>query len=220
MQESWAFMPSDLLPNLKYLPAEGSTNLIPGNSEHEYFVDGSPVVYKSETNNNTYLSFGLRRGGKDYTSGGELTNQYFILNITDYTSPTFTTSISKNVLGPNPADEKLGQSWSTPYFCSIKTGASESSRQEVLLLRQEDTIRTRTTTIQARAIPRAERSSPSMPPRVRWCPASISTTTITPRCGIPWWTSGPTTTTTTVATTLSMHPPWVGISLCSMTGRQ
>ena len=134
VQESWAFMPSDLLPNLKYLPAEGSTNLIPGNSEHEYFVDGSPVVYKSETNNNTYLSFGLRRGGKDYTSGGELTNQYFILNITDYTSPTFTTSISKNVLGPNPADEKLGQSWRTPYFCSIKTGVNESSRQEVLLL--------------------------------------------------------------------------------------
>ncbi|HWR68384.1 MAG TPA: PilC/PilY family type IV pilus protein, partial [Desulfomonilia bacterium] len=132
VQESWAFIPRDLLSNLEYLPAEGVAAIVPGDSEHQYFVDGSPVVYKSA--NNTYLAFGLRRGGLDITSGGELTNQYFILNITNYSSPSFTAAIPKTILGSGAGDEKLGQSWCTPHFCSIKTGASASSKADVLLL--------------------------------------------------------------------------------------
>ncbi|HPJ94593.1 MAG TPA: PilC/PilY family type IV pilus protein [Deltaproteobacteria bacterium] len=130
VQESWAFVPWDLLPNLQYLPPAGYTAEIAGNSTHEYFVDGSPVVYKSGSS--TYLAFGLRRGGLNITSGGELTNQYFILNIDNYQSPSFTASISKSILGTS--SEQLGQSWSTPYFSTIKTGASTSSKQDVLIL--------------------------------------------------------------------------------------
>ncbi len=132
VEELWAFTPQDLLPNLKYLPSEGATVHIPGNSDHEYFVDGSPAVYRSSENNNVYLAFGLRRGGKDLSSGGELANQYFILNITNYANPTFVTSISRNILGSGASDEPLGQSWSTPHFCSIKTGTT--TKKEVLLL--------------------------------------------------------------------------------------
>ena len=125
--EAWAFIPWDILPNLKYLPSTNSTSSIAGDTTHDYFVDGSPVVYK--TGNNNYLAFGLRRGGKNFSAGGELTNQYFILNISDYTSPTQTASIAKTILGT----ENLGQSWATPYFCKIKqTGGSTTA--DVLML--------------------------------------------------------------------------------------
>lgn len=127
VSEQWSFVPWDLLPNLKYLPSEGSTNEITGDSNHDYFVDGSPVVYK--TGGYSYVSFGLRRGGKDLSTGGELANQYFILNVSDYTAPTFTASISKNIL----SNESLGQSWSTPFFCTIRqTGGS--TKANVLIM--------------------------------------------------------------------------------------
>ena len=129
VEESWTFMPWDILPNLKYLPSEGTTNLITGDTNHDYFVDGSPVLYR--TNNKTYVVFGLRRGGKNISTGAELDHQYFILDVsTDtYTSPTLKASIAKNILGT----ELLGQSWSTPHFCKIRqTGGT--TMVDVLLL--------------------------------------------------------------------------------------
>lgn len=125
--ESWAFIPWDLLPNLKYLPPEGRAAEITGDAIHDYYVDGSPTIYKS--GGSTYLAFGLRRGGKDLSNGGELSNQYFILNISTHTSPTHVADIPRNIL----TYENLGQSWSTPYFCRIKqTGGTDT--QDVLLL--------------------------------------------------------------------------------------
>jgi len=131
VEESWAFIPWDLLPNLKYLPSDNSSSVIAGDTVHDYFVDGSPVVYKS--GGNTYLTFGLRRGGKNLFAGTETDNQYFMLNINNYESPSFVNSISKNVLGTEP----LGQSWSTPRFCRFRTGTDLNSKpiaQDVLLL--------------------------------------------------------------------------------------
>jgi type IV pilus assembly protein PilY1 len=130
VREAWAFIPWDLLPNLKYLPSATTspslTNYITGDDTHDYFVDGSPEIYKS-TNNHNYVTFGLRRGGKDLTSGGEVTNQYHILDVTNYDSPSYVAGISKNILGT----EKLGQSWAAPYFCKIRGGTGQA---EVLLL--------------------------------------------------------------------------------------
>jgi type IV pilus assembly protein PilY1 len=127
VEEAWAFAPWDILPNLKYLPSLGTTNFITGDTNHDYFIDGSPVTYK--TGGNTYLAFGLRRGGKNISTGSELQSQYFILDVSTYTSPAFTASIAKNILGT----ELLGQSWSTPHFCKIReTGGSTMA--DVLLL--------------------------------------------------------------------------------------
>ncbi len=130
VSEAWAFVPWDLLPNLQYLPSSSdpSTNLITGDTIHDYFVDGSPEVYKIDTS--TYLAFGLRRGGRNITTGTEFQNQYFILNITNYSTPSYVSGISKSILGT----EMLGQSWAQPYFCTIKTGTGESDKAKVLLL--------------------------------------------------------------------------------------
>jgi type IV pilus assembly protein PilY1 len=133
VHEQWAFVPRDLVPKLKYLPSEGMTvEPALGNKEHEYYVDGTPKAYS--TGNRTYLAFGLRRGGKNLTTGGELTNQYFILNITDYLTPSFVANISTTILGSEADDERLGQSWGTPHFCSIKTGSGAGDKADVLLL--------------------------------------------------------------------------------------
>jgi len=130
--EAWAFIPWDLLPNLKYLPSEHATNYIVGDGIHDYFVDGTPVVFKSGGDN--YVVFGLRRGGKNLTTGAELENQYFTLNVSTYTSPTFAFSIAKNILGNDSGNEKLGQSWATPVFCKIRTGSGTNDKEDVLFI--------------------------------------------------------------------------------------
>ncbi|HOM29064.1 MAG TPA: PilC/PilY family type IV pilus protein [Deltaproteobacteria bacterium] len=136
VREAWAYVPGDLLKNLKYLPSDNMTSAgTLGDTYHDYFVDGSPVLYKS--GGSRYLAFGLRRGGKDLQTGGELDNQYFILRLNasdDNVTPTLVARIAKDILGSNPDDEKLGQSWCTPVFATIKTGPAESNRQDVLLL--------------------------------------------------------------------------------------
>jgi type IV pilus assembly protein PilY1 len=145
VRERWAFMPWDILPNLKYLPSSGnmtdastkSTDLIDGDANHDYFVDGSPTVYKS--NGTNYIAFGLRRGGTDITTNTEFENQYFILSFsgTSTYTPTFVNAIPKDILGI----EKLGQSWCTPRFCKLRTGTTTDSNgkpipvsKDVLLL--------------------------------------------------------------------------------------
>ena len=116
--ETWAFIPWSILPNLQYLPSTNSTYDITGDTNHDYFVDGSPAVYAS--GNRDYVAFGLRRGGLNITTGGELTNQYTILDVTNYNSPTFVSYIPTNILGTT--SEQLGQSWSTPHYCKLRTG--------------------------------------------------------------------------------------------------
>lgn len=135
VEEAWAFIPWDLLPNLKYLPSSGdnnhwSTQYVEGDENHDYFVDGSPEVYK--VGSNSYVAFGLRRGAKNIATGIDLDRQYFILNVANshpYT-PTFVASINKDILGA----ESLGQSWGKPHFCKVKTGSGSTDMKDVLLM--------------------------------------------------------------------------------------
>nr|WP_319392833.1 PilC/PilY family type IV pilus protein [uncultured Desulfobacter sp.] len=98
-EELWAFIPQDLLDYLSAL--ESPTSL-------EYFVDGTPVYYHYDHDENTgtadkkLLIFGERRGGYSYTA----------LDISNYTAPAFQYSIDRDILGPG--QEQLGQSWATP----------------------------------------------------------------------------------------------------------
>ncbi|MEA1947628.1 MAG: hypothetical protein U9N83_10060 [Thermodesulfobacteriota bacterium] len=115
-REEWGFIPPDQLTRLKLL-SDGTT-------DHDYFVDGVPVVY--ETTNQKILFFGERRGG----------NNYYALDITTYNTPTYLYSIdptflvSKDGDGNGSADgvsATLGQSWSAPTTHKIKTSSGSDT---------------------------------------------------------------------------------------------
>lgn len=122
LTEAWAFVPWDLLPNLQNLPPEKATIHITGDAVHDYFVDGSPVIFKPRgAPQKSYVVFGLRRGG----------DKYYCLNVTNYNSPTFAWEIPNNILGTSL--EALGQSWFSPRFVRIKTHSGDTTGREVLL---------------------------------------------------------------------------------------
>ena len=93
--ESWAFIPPDLLDDLKNLAAISGTR--------DYYVDSSPIVADVKTGGTwkTIAVFGLRRGGK----------YYYALDITSPTSPTYLWSFT---------DANLGETWSEPAIGKVK----------------------------------------------------------------------------------------------------
>jgi type IV pilus assembly protein PilY1 len=105
-EELWAFIPPDLLPNLKLLTASSG--------EHTFFVDGSPIAADvkiaipsdSTVKWRTIVLFGERRGGKSYHA----------LDITDAANPLYLWSFT---------DAKLGETWSDPVIGKVKLGGVE-----------------------------------------------------------------------------------------------
>ena len=95
--EVWGFIPPDQLGRLPLLL----------NDDHDYFVDGSSVVY--EGTSQKILIFGERRGG----------NHYYALDVTTPNAPSWLYKIEPTILG----GEQLGQSWSKPEIHTIKTGS-------------------------------------------------------------------------------------------------
>ena len=120
--EKWAFTPSDLWTNLKTIPPQNTTMLIDGDNEHDIFIDGTPVIYQTASTSN-YVAFGLRRGGTKYYSL-LLTADANYTPVWAWDSSAYSASLG----------ESLGQSWSTPVFCKIKTSANDTVGAEVLLL--------------------------------------------------------------------------------------
>ncbi len=107
--ELWSFVPPDQFGRLKRL----------GEADHDYFIDGSPIVYY--TPGQKILVIGSRRGGDYYTA----------LDITNYSAPRFLYQIKPDILDPNPANnpdtdtyERLGQSWARPERVTVATGSS------------------------------------------------------------------------------------------------
>jgi Neisseria PilC beta-propeller domain len=104
-EELWAFIPNNLLGNLKNLTG----SLI------EFFVDGSPRAYiqRDGAGNLTkaILIFGQRRGGNRYTA----------LDVTNRLSPRLLYEISPSTSGFG----ELGQTWSTPQIGKIRNGSGE-----------------------------------------------------------------------------------------------
>ena len=93
--ELWAFIPPNLLDQLKNLKA------LTGN--RDYYVDSSPVVADVKTGGTwkTIAIFGERRGG----------NKYYALDITDTSNPQYLWSFS---------DTNLGETWSEPAIGKVK----------------------------------------------------------------------------------------------------
>ncbi|CAB1064434.1 Type IV fimbrial biogenesis protein PilY1 [Olavius sp. associated proteobacterium Delta 1] len=112
--EAWSFIPPSQLDRLSLLT----------NADHDYFVDGSPVIYQNDYQNADpnddlkILIFGERRGGHDYTA----------LDISSPTAPEWLYSFGPHILdtdlsdGSNPY-EILGQSWGKPEIATIATGS-------------------------------------------------------------------------------------------------
>lgn len=109
--ESWAFIPPDLLGRLRDL-----TDI---SGEHDYYVDSSPIAadicVNSKTDGScnsssdwrTIVVFGERRGGRNYTA----------LDITSTTSPQYLWSFT---------DVKMGETWSEPAIGRIKLADGRS----------------------------------------------------------------------------------------------
>jgi type IV pilus assembly protein PilY1 len=98
--ELWAFVPPDLLGNLKTLTVT--------NGEHDYYVDASPVAADIKVGSTwkTILVFGLRRGGPFY----------YALDITDINNPTYLWSFT---------DPKIAETWSEPAIGKVKIGTAD-----------------------------------------------------------------------------------------------
>ena len=106
-QELWAFIPPDLLDNLKDLTA--------ASGNHGFYVDSSPVAadicvnFAADGSGNcatasdwkTIVVFGERRGGRNYIA----------LDITDTTNPLYLWSFT---------DSKMGETWSEPAIGKVK----------------------------------------------------------------------------------------------------
>ena len=107
--ELWSFIPPEHLGRLYRLE----------DADHDYFVDGSPVMYIGASQK--ILLIGSRRGGSSYIA----------LDVTDYAAPRFLYSIGPNALDPNPGNSPdsdtyttLGQSWARPEKATVATGST------------------------------------------------------------------------------------------------
>jgi type IV pilus assembly protein PilY1 len=94
-EELWAFIPPDLLGNLKLLAVSGG--------EHQFFVDSSPTASDVKIGGawKTIVIFGERRGGRTYHA----------LDITDTANPQYLWSFT---------DSKMGETWSEPVIGKVR----------------------------------------------------------------------------------------------------
>ncbi len=103
VNESWAFMPWEFLPNLATLRAN-----VPSGVHSVYGFDGSPVAYIKRSGNKmekAWVFMGLRRGGRGY----------YAMNVTNPDKPSLMWHISADSAGMS----ELGQSWAKPVVTTI-----------------------------------------------------------------------------------------------------
>ncbi len=103
VKESWAFMPYELLPNLREL-----RNNVPSGVHSVYGLDGSPVAHiKSGPGGITqaWAYIGMRRGG----------TSYYAFDITNPDKPSLKWMINSD----SPGMSNMGESWAQPVITKI-----------------------------------------------------------------------------------------------------
>ncbi|BAU72546.1 PilC/PilY family type IV pilus protein [Metapseudomonas furukawaii] len=155
-EEQFAFMPAELLPNIKPLMVNAkSTSVKP----RVYGMDNSVVLWANDLNGN-----GVIYGGRDPSSTdtprlltglntGEFVYAYatmgrggrslYALDVTDRASPKMLWFIKG---GETPGFERLGQTWSTPVLTTVDIGGTAT---KVLIFgggydTNQDNVRART----------------------------------------------------------------------------
>ncbi|MBV7314179.1 pilus assembly protein [Shewanella sp. NIFS-20-20] len=101
--ESWAFMPYELLPNVRELRAN-----VPTGVHSVYGIDSPPIahVFKDASGQQkVWLFVGMRRGG----------NSYYALDISNPDSPKMMWKVGSDSDGMS----ELGQSWAEPIITKI-----------------------------------------------------------------------------------------------------
>ncbi len=103
--EIFAFIPKELLPNLKPLMdnQDGQAKV--------YGLDGDLTAWR--TGNKAYLFFGMRRGGSNY----------YAMDVSDPDKPKLMWVIQGGVTA---GFEKMGQSWSRPSLLRVATGGTNT----------------------------------------------------------------------------------------------
>lgn len=113
--EAWAFIPPDILVNLKEIPEE----------YHTYYVDGMPTVYIYDANNDgnidlvkdkVIMMIGMRRGGGSNATPSK--GSYYLLDVTDPTVPKYIWSLS------NAGFSELGESFGDPKIVKLNIGGT------------------------------------------------------------------------------------------------
>ena len=104
VDETWAFMPYELLPNVPKLRAN-----LPG-GHYVYGMDASPVAYVKSSIDGTkpsdvWVFAGMRRGG----------SSYYALNVTSPDTPSLMWAINPET----PGFSELGQTWAEPIITLI-----------------------------------------------------------------------------------------------------
>ena len=99
-EELWGFIPYELLGRLKDLPKA---------NKPQYYVDGSPKAYLTESQK--IIVFGLGKGGSNY----------YALDVTDPDHPKYLWEIGPEATGYS----EMGQAWSTPQIGKVKNEKKE-----------------------------------------------------------------------------------------------
>ncbi|WP_133406232.1 pilus assembly protein [Parashewanella tropica] len=118
VEESWAFIPSDLLSNLPILRAN-----VPTGVHSVYGIDSPPVAYiqrSSNTIKDIWAFVGMRRGG----------SAYYALDITNADEPKFMWKADATTL----KTPELGQTWSVPVITRIPGHSDGGVAKPVLIV--------------------------------------------------------------------------------------
>lgn len=115
-EEAWAFIPPDVLANLKNMKGPS----------HHYYADSTPSVYVYDADNDgniesgdkVILMIGLRRGGGN--DSAPTNGYYYALDVTNRLSPQFLWKISSATTGFS----ELGESWSEPKVVRMNIGGT------------------------------------------------------------------------------------------------
>ncbi len=130
--EAWAFIPPDLLSNLRFMTAPN----------HTYFADSSVAAYIYDKNHNgtidsddkVFLIFGVRRGG-GVMDTSPTTGSYYALDVSAWDNaskmptPTFKWKISNSgTIPPLTLGDfsELGETFSEPKIVKMKIGTSDT----------------------------------------------------------------------------------------------
>lgn len=119
-KEEWAFIPDNVLPNLKYLRE----------SDHHYFADAAPTAYVHDVNNNNIIEtaqgdkvvliFGQGRGGGRSTlDASEPRGAYYALDVSNPAAPVLLWKVDSTTTGFG----ELGETWSPPRLAKVKVGS-------------------------------------------------------------------------------------------------
>ena len=122
-QELWAFVPQDVLPDLRlsYINAPAATKM--------YELDGSVRVIKYDSNGDGVVDPAAGDRVIIYVGQGRGGSNYYAVDVTDRNHPKFMWQIGASQL---PA---IGQAWSNPVIAKVNVaGGGQTSVQKLVLI--------------------------------------------------------------------------------------